>query len=161
VETASTRPPVGDPALAWSQGLKVEAGGSGTVAAAGVVLPRLLADRLGLTTGLARVVARAGFFPIGIGIGRWWTRRCALAAGASCLSDIEAMTAQEEIFGPGGGASDSNAAAGVGRAGPAPGRRRAARAAAGAGHPGARAAAWAAIVAGTDSCPRWRSPGGT
>ena len=32
---------------------------------------------------------------------------CALAAGATCLSDVEAMTAQEEIYGPGGGASDS------------------------------------------------------
>src|SRR6478752_965234 len=55
---------VGDPALAWSQSLVVEVGGAGTVAAAGVVLPRLLADRLGLTTGLARVVARVGFFPL-------------------------------------------------------------------------------------------------
>ena len=27
--------------------------------------------------------------------------------GTTCLSDVEAMTAQEEIFGPGGGASDS------------------------------------------------------
>jgi len=30
-----------------------------------------------------------------------------LAAGATCLTDIEAMTAQVELFGPGGGASDS------------------------------------------------------
>ncbi|MDQ3886543.1 MAG: hypothetical protein M3308_05930 [Actinomycetota bacterium] len=37
---------------------------AGTVAQAGVVLPRLLADRLGLTTGLAEVVARAGFVPV-------------------------------------------------------------------------------------------------
>ncbi|HEX5253274.1 MAG TPA: hypothetical protein VFW69_05280 [Mycobacterium sp.] len=41
-----------DPALAWSHRLQVEVGGAGTVAQAGVVLPRLLADRLGLTTGL-------------------------------------------------------------------------------------------------------------
>jgi len=32
---------------------------------------------------------------------------CALAAGATCLSDVEVMTAQEELFGPGDGASDS------------------------------------------------------
>jgi hypothetical protein len=31
----------------------------------------------------------------------------ASAAGATCLSDVEAMTAQEAIFGPGGGVSDS------------------------------------------------------
>jgi len=27
--------------------------------------------------------------------------------GATCVSDVEAMTAQEDIFGPGGGASDT------------------------------------------------------
>jgi hypothetical protein len=32
---------------------------------------------------------------------------CCLAAGATCLSDVEAMTSQVEIFGPAGGASDS------------------------------------------------------
>jgi hypothetical protein len=32
---------------------------------------------------------------------------CCLAAGATCLSDIEAQTSQVEIFGPGGGASDT------------------------------------------------------
>ena len=52
-----------DPALAWSKGLSVEVGGAGTVAHAGVVLPRLLADRLGVTIDLAAVVARAGFTP--------------------------------------------------------------------------------------------------
>lgn len=54
MEPASSRRPVGDPAPAWSQGLQVEVGGAGTVAQAGVVLlPRLLADRLGLTAGRA------------------------------------------------------------------------------------------------------------
>jgi hypothetical protein len=111
------------------------------------VLPRLLADRLGLVTGLAEVVARAGFVPV------WHRGRalvdatCALAAGATCLSDVEAMTAQEEIFGPGGGASDSTMLrvldelaerlGGDGLTG-----RRLARATA-----AARATAWAAIVA--------------
>ncbi|MGH3839053.1 MAG: hypothetical protein ACRDSF_25660 [Pseudonocardiaceae bacterium] len=64
-----------DPALAWSEKLSVEVGGAGTVAAAGVVLARLLADRLGLCTELAEVMARAGFSRRGIGVGRWWTRR--------------------------------------------------------------------------------------
>lgn len=36
----------------WSTGLTVRAEGSGTVAHAGVVLPRLLADQVGLTTAL-------------------------------------------------------------------------------------------------------------
>jgi hypothetical protein len=46
-----------DPALGWSQGLSVEVGGAGTVAQAGIVLPRLLADRVGLTTGLSGALA--------------------------------------------------------------------------------------------------------
>ncbi|MGH3869558.1 MAG: hypothetical protein ACRDQ4_26340 [Pseudonocardiaceae bacterium] len=96
-----------DPALAWSEKLSVEVGGAGTVAAAGVVLPRLLADRLGLCTELAGVVARAGFVPVRHRGRALVDAACSPAAGATCLSDIEAMTAQEEIFGPGGGASDS------------------------------------------------------
>jgi hypothetical protein len=72
-----------------------------------VVLPRLLADRLGLTAGLARVMARAGFVPLRHRGRLLVDTACALAAGATCLSDVEAMSAQEEIFGPGGGASDS------------------------------------------------------
>lgn len=143
MKATSTRRLVGDPALVWSQRLKVEVGGVGTVAAAGVVLPRLLADRLGLTTGLAEVVARAGFVPVRHRGRALVDAACALAAGATCVSDVEAMTAQEEIFGPGGGASDSTMLRALdelaGRLGGdgLPGRRLAR----------ATAAAWAAIVA--------------
>jgi hypothetical protein len=107
VNDTRTGKPGADPALAWSQGLKVQVGGAGTVAHVGIVLPRLLADRVGLTTGLSAALARAGFVP-GRDRGRALADAvCCLAAGASCLSDIEAMTAQAEIFGPSGGASDS------------------------------------------------------
>ncbi|MCA1694356.1 MAG: hypothetical protein LC749_06310 [Actinobacteria bacterium] len=82
-----------DPALGWSNGLQVEVGGAGTVAQAGVVLPRLLADRLGLTGELAAVVARAGFFPLRHRGRALVDLTCALAAGARCLSDVEAVTA--------------------------------------------------------------------
>ncbi len=92
---------------AWSAGLLVRAEGTGTVAHAGVVLPRLLADRVGLTSAFRDVLARRGFVP-GRDRGRAVTDTvAALAAGASCLSDVEAMTAQVELFGPGGGASDT------------------------------------------------------
>ena len=95
------------PDVGWSAGLRVQLGGQGTLAHAGVVLPRHLGDRLDLTGELAQVVARAGFLP-GRERGRLLTDTvCALAAGATCLTDIEAMTAQVELFGPGGGASDS------------------------------------------------------
>jgi len=71
---------------------------------------------------------------------------CSLAAGATCLSDVEAMTAQEEIFGPGGGASDTtllrvlDELAGRLRTDGLPGRRLARATAA------ARGKAWAAVV---------------
>jgi len=52
-------------------------------------------------------VARAGFVPIRDRGRALADAASALAAGATCLSDIEAMTAQVEIFGHGGGASDS------------------------------------------------------
>lgn len=110
-----------------------------------MVLPRLLADRLGLTTALAQVVARVGFVPVRHRGRTLVDMACALAAGARCLSDIEAMTAQKEIFGPGGGASDSTMlraldelAGRIGRDG-LPGRRLARATAA--------VRAWAAIAA--------------
>jgi Transposase DDE domain group 1 len=98
---------VPDPASGWSKGLKVATGGQGVVAHAGVVLPRLLADRIGLTRGLRAVVARRGFRPLR-DRGRLLSDAvAALVAGASCLSDVEALTRQEALFGPKGGASDT------------------------------------------------------
>lgn len=94
-------------AAGWSQGLSVRVGGPGTVAHAGIVLPRLLADRTGLTAGLAAAVSRVGFVPVRDRGRALADAGSALAAGARCLSDIEAMTAQVELFGPNGGASDS------------------------------------------------------
>jgi hypothetical protein len=159
MKATSTRRLVEDAALAWSQGLKVEVGGAGTLAAAGVVLPRLLADRLGLTAGLAQVVARAGFFPLRHRGRALVDAACALAAGATCLSDVEAMTAQEELFGPGGGASDSTMlraldelAERLGGDG-LPGRRLARVTAA------ARVRAWEAIVARHGQLPAVRVAG--
>lgn len=99
--------PVVDGALSWSRGLSVRVGGAGTVAHAGVVLPRLLGDRLGLTAGLSGALASRGFVPVRDRGRALVDAACALAAGATCLSDIEAMTRQVEIFGPGGGASDT------------------------------------------------------
>jgi len=96
-----------DAALRWADRLGVQVGGAGTVAQAGVALPRLLADRLGLTEDLAGVVSRAGFTPVRHRGRAIVDAAAALAAGATCLSDIEAMTSQVELFGPGGGCSDT------------------------------------------------------
>jgi hypothetical protein len=93
--------------------LKVATGGQGVVAHAGVVLPRLLADRIGLTAGLRAVVARRGFTPLR-DRGRLLSDAvAALMAGASCLSDVEALTRQQALFGAGGGASDTTVLRGL------------------------------------------------
>ena len=129
------------------------------MAHAGVVLPRLLADRLGLTTGLAEALSRKGFTP-----GRHRGRAvvdaaCALAAGASCLTDVEAWTRQQELYGPDGGASDTTLLRVLGEvadrltAQGLPGRRLAAATAA------ARAAAWEAIIARHGGLPPVRAGG--
>jgi hypothetical protein len=60
-----------EPALGWSKRLRVATGGQGVVAHAGVVLPRLLADRIGLTAGLRQLVARRGFRPLRDRAGCW------------------------------------------------------------------------------------------
>lgn len=53
------------------------------------------------------MVARRGFTP-GRDRGRLLSDTvAALVAGASCLSDVEALTRQEALFGPRGGASDT------------------------------------------------------
>jgi hypothetical protein len=105
---------VPDPAAGWSKGLRVQPGGRGVVAHAGVVLPRLLADRIGLTAGLRGVVARRGFSPLR-DRGRLLSDAvAALVAGASCLSDVEALTRQEALFGPKGGALGHHGAAWAG-----------------------------------------------
>ena len=137
-----------DPALGWSRDLQVTVGGSGVVAHAGMVLPRLLADRLGLTPELRAVVARAGFTPVRDRGRALVDTVCALVAGATCLSDVEALTRQEELFGPGGGASDTTILRVLGELAERlgddglPGRKLA-RALV-----GTRAAAWSHIVAG-------------
>ena len=139
---------VRDAGLGWSNRLKVGTGGQGVVAHAGVVLPRLLADRIGLTVGLRAVVARRGFTPRR-DRGRLLTDAvAALTAGASCLLDVEALTRQEALFGSGGAASDTTVlraldelACRIGADG-LPDRRYARMLA------GVRAAAWGAIVAG-------------
>lgn len=70
---------------------------------AGVVLPRLLADQAGLTSGLSAALARKGFTP-GHERGRVLTDlACALAAGASGLTDAEAIAAQLALLDESGG----------------------------------------------------------
>lgn len=148
-----------DPALAWSNRVGVEVGGPGTVAHAGVVLPRLLADRVGLTQDLAEVVARADFTPLRHRGRLLVDAACALAAGATALTDVEALTRQEEIYGPGGAASDTTLLRGLDELADRlggnglPGRRLSRTLAK------ARAEAWAAIIARHGGLPAVRVAG--
>ncbi len=148
-----------DPALAWSNKLRVEVGGPGTLAHAGVVLPRLLADRVGLTTDLAEVVARSGFTALRHRGRLLVDAACALTAGASALTDVEALTRQEELYGPGGAASDTTLLRGLDELADRlggnglPGRRLSRAMAK------ARAKAWAAIVDRHSGLPAVRVAG--
>ena len=81
-------------ARSWSTGLKVAGDGAGVIVHAGVVLPRLLADRVDLTTGLSQAVARKGFTPTHDRGRLLVDAACALAAGAKGLTDVEAIAAQ-------------------------------------------------------------------
>jgi hypothetical protein len=84
---------------------------------------------------------------------------CALAAGATALTDVEALTRQVEIYGPGGGASDTTVLRGLdelaerlGGSG-SPGRRLSRAAAK------ARVRAWAAIIDRHSGLPAVRVAG--
>jgi hypothetical protein len=99
----------------WSRDLRVTADADDVVAMVGVVGLRMLADRTGLTEGLSVVLAKPGFHPVH-DRGRVLTDvACSIAAGGVDLSDIEALRAQGEVFGP--VASDTTALRALGQIG--------------------------------------------
>lgn len=122
------------------------------LAHAGSVLPRLLADRVGLSGGLSRAVSRAGFTPVHDRGRVLVDAATALCAGASCVTDIEALSRQNALLG-GRGVSDSTVvraldefATRIGASG-LPTRRLATAIGS------ARAAAWQAIADRHDGLP--------
>ena len=70
------------------------------------MLPRLLADRVGLSAGLSRAVSRSGFTPVHDRGRVLVDAATALCAGATCVTDVEALSRQNALLG-GRGASDS------------------------------------------------------
>src|ERR1700750_3511007 len=85
-------------ATGWSRGLEVPGGGSGVWSHAGLVLPRQLSDRAGLTSGLSAALPS----PLG-GHDRGRVLSdlaCAIADGARVISDFRVMGDQQELFGP-------------------------------------------------------------
>lgn len=84
---------------AWSKGLRVTGDGSGVASHAGLVLLRLLADRVGLTGALSVALARRGFWPIhdrGRVLG---DVAVMIADGGEAIADIEVLRHQGEVLG--------------------------------------------------------------
>ena len=85
--------------MSWSKGLSVGAAGAGVVSHAGSALPRLLADRVGLTGALSKALARKNFVLVH-GWGRVLTDLGVLLAdGGQRIGDIVVLRDQGELFG--------------------------------------------------------------
>jgi hypothetical protein len=85
---------------AWSKGLRVTGDGSGVASHAGLVLLRLLADRVGLTQALSAALTRRGFWPMH-DRGRVLTDVAVMIAdGGEAIADIEVLRHQGEVLGP-------------------------------------------------------------
>ena len=83
----------------WSTGLSVTSDGVGVVAHAGSVATRLLADRVGLTSELSKVMVRRNFVP-GHDRGRVLTDVAVmLADGGEAISDIDVLRHQCSVLG--------------------------------------------------------------
>jgi Transposase DDE domain group 1 len=84
---------------AWSKGLSVEVGGHGVVSHVGSGLLRLVADRVGLTGELSRVLARPGFVPVHDRGRVLSDLAVTIADGATTISAIDTLRHQGELFG--------------------------------------------------------------
>jgi hypothetical protein len=124
----------------WSHDLRVGADGAGVVAMAGAVPLRMLGDRSGLTAALSRALARVDFFPVHDRGRVLVDVATAIGCGARDIVDVEALRAQQQLFGP--VASDTTAGRALAEVGQA-GRARIAQARA-----AAREHVWALLPAG-------------
>ncbi|MGH3829197.1 MAG: IS1380 family transposase [Pseudonocardiaceae bacterium] len=84
---------------AWSKGLSVEVGGHGVVSRVGSGLPRLVADRVGLTEELSAVLARSGFWPVHDRGRVLADLAVMIAGGGTRISQIDTLRHQGELFG--------------------------------------------------------------
>lgn len=83
----------------WSTGLSVTSDGVGVVAHAGSVATRLLADRVGLTSELSKVMVRRNFVP-GHDRGRVLTDVAVmLVDGGEAIADIDVLRHQSSVLG--------------------------------------------------------------
>ncbi len=84
---------------AWSKGLSVEVGGHGVVSRVGSGLPRLVADRVGLTEALSGALARPGFWPVHDRGRVLADLAVMIAGGGTRISQIDTLRHQGELFG--------------------------------------------------------------
>ena len=84
----------------WSSGLSVTAAGVGVISHAGAIAPRLLADRVGLTTELSGAMARRRFIPIHDRGRVLIDVAVMLADGGESISDIGVLRHQSGALGP-------------------------------------------------------------
>ena len=85
-------------ATGWLKGLQVTADGTGIVPHAGVVLIRVLADNTGLTGGLSKALASPRLLVHDRGR-VLVDLACAIADGATVISDFRVMTGQDGLSG--------------------------------------------------------------
>ena len=83
----------------WSAGLSVAGDGTGVVAHAGSVATRLLADRVGLTGELSKVLKRRSFTPIHDRGRVLVDVAVVLADGGEAIADIEVLRHQAPVLG--------------------------------------------------------------
>ena len=83
----------------WSAGLSVTGDGVGVVAHAGSVGLRLLGDKVGLTSGLSKALARRSFSPVH-DRGRVLSDLAVLLADGEAISDIDVLRHQTAVLGP-------------------------------------------------------------
>ena len=84
----------------WSKGLSVTGDGTGVVAHAGGVAVRLLADRVGLTVGLSKALARRSFSPVHDRGQVLVDIAVLLADGGEAIADIDVLRHQSAVLGP-------------------------------------------------------------
>ena len=84
----------------WSQGLSVTADATGVIPLAGAAAVRLLADRVGLTDGLARALVRRRFVPAHDRGRALVDVATVLVAGGEAIGDIESLRHQDGLLGP-------------------------------------------------------------
>lgn len=85
--------------IEWSDRLRVHGDGRGVIGHAGLVLPRVLADRVSLTGGLSGAMAGTRFAPLHDRGRVIMDLACAVMGGATAIKHLAVLRNQAELFG--------------------------------------------------------------